>query len=52
MGLYALFSRAPLYLQIPMLLFVHFVMVFRGLLFGALVAGGARPRNLQGAWKR
>ena len=52
MGLYALFSRAPLYLQIPMLLFVHFVMVFRGLLFGALVGGGARPRNLQGAWKR
>jgi hypothetical protein len=52
MGLYALFARAPLYLQIPMLLFVHFVMVFRGLLFGALVRGGARPRNLHGAWKR
>ncbi|MBC8132551.1 MAG: hypothetical protein H7X95_06185, partial [Deltaproteobacteria bacterium] len=32
MGLYALFSRAPLYLQLPMLIFVHFVMVFRGLL--------------------
>ena len=52
MGLYALFARAPLYLQLPMLLFVHFVMVFRGLLFGALQAGGARPRNLHGAWKR
>lgn len=52
MGLYALFGRAPLYLQLPMLLFVHFVMVFRGLLFGELTRGGARQRNLHGAWKR
>lgn len=52
MGLYALFARAPLYLQIPMLLFVHFVMVFRGLLFAALTRGGLRRNDLRGAWKR
>ena len=52
MGLYALFSRAPIYLQLPMLVFVHFVMVFRGLLFGALTRGGLRQRDLRGAWKR
>jgi hypothetical protein len=52
MGLYALFSRAPIYLQIPMLVSVHFVMVFRGLLFGALTRGGSRQRDLRGAWKR
>jgi hypothetical protein len=52
MGLYALFSRAPIYLQLPMLVFVHFLMVFRGLLFGALMRGGSRQRDLRGAWKR
>lgn len=51
MGLYALFSRAPLYLQLPMLVFVHFLMVFRGLLFAALTRGGSR-RDLRGVWKR
>ena len=51
-GLVTVFSRAPLYLQLPMLAFVHFVMVFRGLLFQALTRGGARQRELQGAWKR
>ncbi len=51
-GLGALFARAPLYLQLPMLVFIHFVMVFRGLLFAELTQGGARRRALQGAWKR
>lgn len=52
MGLYALFSRAPLYLQLPMLVFVHFMMVFRGLLFAGLTRGGSSHRNLRGVWKR
>lgn len=51
-GLGGLFSRAPLYLQLIMLVFVHFVMVFRGLLFAELGRGGARHRSIQGAWKR
>jgi hypothetical protein len=51
-GLGALFARAPLYLQLLMLVFVHFVMVFRGLLFTELTQGGARRRALQGAWRR
>jgi hypothetical protein len=53
MGVYDLFARAPIYLQLPMLLFVHFVMVFRGILFGELTrGGGARQRALRGAWRR
>jgi hypothetical protein len=52
MGIYGLFSRAPIYLQLPMLMFVHFVMVFRGLLFAELTKGGARQRALRGAWRR
>lgn len=51
-GLMALFGRAPLYLQLPMLAFVHFVMVFRGLLFAELTRGGSRQRALRGAWRR
>jgi hypothetical protein len=51
-GLMTVFSRAPLYLQLPLLAFVHFVMVFRGLLFGELTSGGARQRALRGAWRR
>jgi hypothetical protein len=53
MGLYGLFARAPLYLQLPMLVFVHFIMVYRGLLFAELTRGsGARQRALRGAWGR
>lgn len=52
MGLMAVFARAPLYLQLPLLAFVHFVMIFRGLLFQELSRGGARQRGLHGAWKR
>ena len=52
MGLFQVFSRAPLYLQLPMLVFVHWVMVFRGLLYEELTRGGARQRALRGAWKR
>lgn len=51
-GLLAVFAAAPIYLQLPMLAFVHFVMVFRGLLFAELTQGGARQRALRGAWRR
>jgi len=50
MGLYALFSRAPWFLQLPMLLFVHWLMIFRGLLFEGLSNGGARRHALRGKW--
>ncbi|HEY4183838.1 MAG TPA: hypothetical protein VGP07_02165, partial [Polyangia bacterium] len=50
MGVYNLFSRAPFYLQLPMLLIVHWFMVFRGLLFGELMRGGQRKRALRGGW--
>lgn len=52
MGVYNLFSRAPLYLQLPMLVFVHWLMVWRGLLFGELVRGSRRQRALRGGWGR
>jgi hypothetical protein len=52
MGLFRVFARAPIYLQLPMLIFVHWVMVFRGLLFAELTRGGARQRGLHGAWRR
>jgi hypothetical protein len=52
MGVYNLFSRAPFYLQLPMLLIVHWFMVFRGLLFGELMRGGQRKRALRGGWGR
>jgi hypothetical protein len=52
MGLFRIFSRAPLYLQVPMLVFIHWAMVFRGLLFAELMQGGSRKRALRGAWRR
>jgi hypothetical protein len=52
MGVYNLFARAPLFLQLPMLLFLHWLMVFRGLLFGELLRGGSRRRALRGGWGR
>jgi hypothetical protein len=52
MGVYSVFSRAPIYLQLPMLVFVHWLMVFRGLLFGELTRGGSRRRALPGGWGR
>lgn len=52
MGVYTLFSRAPTYLQLPMLLFVHWLMVWRGLLFGELTRGNRRQRALRGGWGR
>ena len=52
MGVYDLFNRAPMYLQLPMLLFVHWLMIFRGLLFGELTSGSSRLRAIRGSWGR
>jgi len=52
MGVLSLFARAPLYLQLPMLAFVHWLMVFRGLLFAELTRGSSRQRALRGGWGR
>lgn len=52
MGVLSLFARAPLYLQLPMLAFVHWFMVFRGLLFAELTRGSPRQRALRGGWGR
>ena len=52
MALFRVFGRAPIALQLPMLVFVHWVMIFRGLLFAELMRGGARQRALRGAWRR
>ena len=52
MGLFNLFARAPLVLEIPMLLFVHWLMVFRGLLFAGLMSGGARRQTVESIWGR
>jgi hypothetical protein len=52
MGVYSLFARAPIYLQLPMLLFIHWLMVFRGLLFGELTRGSARGRAIREGWGR
>ncbi|MGC4065253.1 MAG: hypothetical protein QM784_11515 [Polyangiaceae bacterium] len=43
-GIAALFTRLPLWGMPIALLGLHFVMVFRGLLFQALVSGQANPR--------
>ena len=51
-GLFALFVRAPIWLQLPMLLFVHWLMIFRGILFREILSGGARRRAIRGAWGR
>lgn len=54
MGVLALFQRAPIYLQIPMLLCVHWLMMFRGILFAELTSGSARQRARRGSggWGR
>ena len=52
MAVYNLFMRAPPYLQLPMLAFAHWLMVFRGLLFGALTRGSPRQRALGKGWGR
>lgn len=50
MGLFAVFSRAPWWLQLPMLLFVHWLMIFRGVLFDGLTHGGARRHAVRSKW--
>jgi hypothetical protein len=52
MGLYAVFTRAAWWMQLPMLLFVHWLMIFRGLLFDGLNRGGARRHAVRGKWGR
>jgi hypothetical protein len=52
LGVFALFQRAPIYLQLPMLLFVHWLMMFRGLLFAELTRGSARQRANRAGWGR
>lgn len=52
MGLFNVFVKAPLALQLPMLVFVHWLMVFRGLLFRELVSGNPRQRRFRDAWRR
>jgi hypothetical protein len=46
-GVAALFLAFPLWAMPLVLLFVHYVMVFRGLLFQGLSTGGARRRDWQ-----
>lgn len=52
MGLLAVFMGAPWFIQLPMLLFVHWVMMFRGLLWKALSSGGSRQHALRDVWRR
>jgi hypothetical protein len=52
MAIYNLFEAAPPYLQLPMLAFVHWLMIFRGLLFAELTRGGSRQRALRQGWGR
>jgi hypothetical protein len=51
-GLLLVFIRAPWFVQLPMLLFVHWVMVFRGILWKELESGGPRQRGLREVWRR
>lgn len=44
-GLVGLFFRLPLWAMPLVLLFLHYVMVFRGLLFQGLTTGGSRRRQ-------
>lgn len=52
MAAFNLFAAAPPYLQLPMLAFVHWFMIFRGLLYAELMRGGSRQRNLRRGWGR
>lgn len=49
-GLLSVFTQAPLWLKLPMLLFVHWVMIFRGLLFDGLTHGGGRTHAIRSRW--
>ena len=50
MGLYAVFARAGWWMQLPMLMFVHWLMIFRGLLFDGLNRGAARRSPARSKW--
>ena len=53
MGPAVISSRVPLWLTPIMLLFIHWAMVFRGLLFQELSTGmSARQRAIRDAWRR
>jgi hypothetical protein len=52
LGVLGLMESVPI-LALPLLLLaIHWAMVFRGLLFGALESGGARRRDLGDFWRR
>jgi len=52
MGVLGLMRLVPLWALPLLLLAIHWAMVFRGLLFGALASGGARRRDLGDYWRR
>jgi len=49
-GLFAVFNQASLGLKLPMLMFVHWVMIFRGLLFDGLTHGRGRSHAIRSRW--
>ena len=51
-GVARLVASVPLWLMPFLLIAIHWAMVFRGLLFGALISGGARRRDLGDIWRR
>jgi len=51
-GLAGVVGSVPLWLMPLLLLAIHWAMVFRGLLYGALVSGAARRRDLSEFWRR
>jgi len=51
-GVLGLMASVPLWALPILLIVIHWAMVFRGLLFGALVSGGARRRDLGDYWRR
>jgi hypothetical protein len=51
-GMATVIASIPRWLAPIMLLFVHWAMVFRGLLFGAINSGGARRQAVRDVWGR
>jgi hypothetical protein len=50
-GMALLIASVPLWLMPIVALLIHWAMVFRGLLFGALIKGGIRRKDLADAWR-
>jgi hypothetical protein len=51
-GLIGLLAAVPIWLKPLMLLFVHWAMVFRGLLYEEIASGSSRQRAMRDAWRR